>query len=59
MLSEMGSQFAYSPFLRLITILEKKVFQIRAVSKSLSMMLSCSVKVSFSFDTILSDRNSY
>ena len=59
MLSEIGSQFAYSPFLRLITILEKKVFQIFAVSKPLSTMLSCSMKVNFSFDTILSDRNSY
>ena len=49
MLSKIGSQLAYSAFLRLITILENKVFNICAVSKSLSTVSPLSIKVSFSF----------
>ena len=57
MLSEIGSQLAYSGILRLLTILEKKVSRICAVLISLSTISSYSIKVSFSLDTILSDKN--
>ena len=54
MLSEIGSQLAYSAFLRLITLLEREVFRIWAVPKSLSTISPLSIKVSFSFGSILS-----
>ena len=57
MLSEIRLQLAYSAILKLLTILEKKVFRIYGVLMSLSMILSASIKVSFSLDTILSDKN--
>ena len=57
MLSEIGSQLAYCAILRLLTILEKKVFRIWAVLISLSTTSSSSVNASFSLDTILSDKD--
>ena len=57
MLSEIRLQLAYSAILKLLTILEKKVFRICGVLMSLSMILSASINVSFSLDTILSDKN--
>ena len=58
MLSEIGWQLAYSEILRLLTILEKKVFRIcSTVLISLSTISSSSIKVSSSVDTILSDKN--
>ena len=60
MLSEIGSQLAHSAILRLLTILEKKVFRICAAFLSLSMISSSSVKVIFdtiTLDTILSEKN--
>ena len=57
MLSEIGSQVAYSAILRLLTILEKEVFRICAVLISLSTISSSSIKVTFSLDTILLDKN--
>ena len=53
-LSEIGSQLAYSTILRLLTILEKKVSRICAVLISLSRISPSSIKVTFSLDTILS-----
>ena len=58
-LSEIGSQLAYYAILRLLTILEKKVFRICVVLISLSTISSSLIKVSFSLDTILSDRNGF
>ena len=60
MLSEIGSQLAYSAIFRLLTILEKKVFWICAVLISLSMIWFdlLQKKVTFSLDTILLDKNS-
>ena len=59
MLSEIGSQLAYSAILWLLTILEKKLFRICAVLISLSTMISSSsIEVTFSLDTILLDKNS-
>ena len=55
MLFETGSQLVYSAILRLLTILEKKVFRICAVLLSLSTISSSSIKVVFSLYTILSD----
>ena len=57
MLSQIGSQLTYSAILRLLTILEKKVFRICAVLISLSTISSSSIKVTFSLDTILLDKN--
>ena len=60
MLSEIGSQLAYSAILRLLAILEKKVFRICAAFLLLSMISSSSVKVIFdtiTLDTILSEKN--
>ena len=57
MFSEIGSQLLYSAILRLLTILEKRVFRIWVVLISLSTISSSSIKVSFPLDTILSDKN--
>ena len=57
MLSEIASQLTYSAILRLPTVLEKKVFRIYAVVISLSTISSSSIKVTFSLDTILLDKN--
>ena len=57
MFSEIGSQLLYSTILRLLTILEKRVFRIWVVLISLSTISSSSIKVSFPLDTILSDKN--
>ena len=57
MFSEIGSQLVYSAILRLLTILEKRIFRIWVVLISLSTISSSSIKVSFPLDTILSDKN--
>ena len=57
MLSEIGLQLAYSAILRLLTILENRVFRICAVLISLSTIWTSSIKVIFSLYTILSDKN--
>ena len=56
-LSKIGSQLGYSAILRLLTILEKKLFRICAVLISLSTISYSSVKVTFSLDAILSGKN--
>ena len=57
-LSEIGSQWVYSAILTLLTILGKKLFRFCAELISLSTISPFSVKVSFSFDPILSDNSS-
>ena len=57
MFSEIGSQLVYSAILRLLTILEKRIFRIWVVLISFSTISSSSIKVSFPLDTILSDKN--
>ena len=57
MLSEIGLQLSYSTILRLLTILGNKLFRICVVFISLSTISSCSIKVTLSLDTTLSDQN--
>ena len=57
MLLEMELQLVYSAIIRFITILEKKVFRICAILKSLSVISSIWFKVTFCFDVISSDKN--
>ena len=55
--SERGSHLVYSGIFRLLTIFEKEVFKTRAVSLSFPIISSSSIKVIFSEEITLSDKN--
>ena len=55
--SETGSHLVYSGIFRLLTIFEKKVFKTRTVSLSFPIISSSSIKVIFSEEVTLSDKN--
>ena len=52
----MGSSTGYSRILRLVMMVEKKVFKTLAVLLSVSLILSFSIKVIFSSDVVLTER---
>ena len=53
---EIGSDTGYSGILRLLMVVEKKVFKTLVVLVSVIMILHFSVKVIFSSDGVLSER---
>ena len=55
--SETGSHLVYSGIFRLLIIFEKKVFKTRAVSLSFPIISSSSIKVIFSEEVTLSEKN--
>ena len=55
--SERGTYLVYSGIFRLLTIFEKKVFKTRAVSLSFPIISSSVIKVIFSEEVTLSEKN--